>query len=627
MRLLSFLILFPAVTAFVLLFLKNDKIRALAVKIAAIALSLGSVALLVINFHRDAQYFNIEAAYADKAIFFIEALLAVYIFYMGWKRKRYLVTGLILTQFLIMAVFEMKYGHSVMIEHELFVDKLSIIMTLIIGVVGSLICVYAIGYMKDFHLHYHKALKDNRCFFLFLMFIFLSAMFGIIFSNNLLWLYFFWEITTLCSFLLIGYKKTEESENNAFRALEFNLLGGLAFLIGIIFLYRYYGVVELDKAVTLGKLGAMIPVALISFAGLTKSAQMPFSSWLLGAMVAPTPVSALLHSSTMVKAGVYIILRFASALQGTAVGFILALVGGMTFLITSLIAVSQNDAKKVLAYSTIANLGLIVLCAGIGTYEAMWAAILLIIFHAVTKCLLFLCVGAIEHRIHSRDIENMSGLIISMPKISIMLQIGMVGMFLAPFGMLISKWAVLKALVDFNPLLAVFVVFGGSATLFFWVKWLGKIITVVNKEYDLEEGMDRTEIVPLFILSFLTVGLCGLFPFVSTALIQPYVIEVYGMTITMSHGNVVIMSIMLAMVMLFPLSFINYGKRVKVVDAYLAGANIETSTRFRGAGDSIKDMEMKNYYLDKYFGEARLYRCGVLICFILLVFMLGVSVR
>jgi ech hydrogenase subunit A len=208
-----------------------------------------------------------------------------------------------------------------------------------------------------------------------------------------------------------------------------------------------------------------------------------------------------------------------------------------------------------------------------------------------------------------------------------MMQIGMVGMFLAPFGMLISKWAVLKALVDFNPLLAIFVIFGSSAALFFWVKWLGKIITVVNTEQDLEEGMNKIETIPLFILAFLTVGLCGFFPLVSTALIQPYVIEIYGTTLTMSHGNIVIMSIMLAMVMLFPLSFINYGKRVKVVDAYLGGANIETGTRFRGAAGSIKDMAIKNYYMEKYFGEKKLYRFGILFCFIFLICMFMVLVK
>jgi len=627
MNLLIYLILFPFIVSFILLFLKNDKMRAIVITSAAIILSAGSIALLIINFHREAQYFSLDSPYIDKAILFIDTLLTGYIFYMGWRYKRYIVSGLILLQFLIIIFFEMKYGPDIIVDHALFVDKFSIIMALIIGVVGSLTSVYAIGYMKEFHLQHKAEFKDNRRFFSFLMFIFLSAMLGIVFSNNLLWLYFFWEITTACSFLLIGYKKNKEAMDNAFQALKINLLGGLAFLIGILCLYRFYGVVELDKAVYLGKLGAMVPIAFISLAGFTKSAQMPFSSWLLGAMVAPTPVSALLHSSTMVKAGVYIVLRFASALQGTMLGFVIALTGGTTFLIASLIAISQSDAKKALAYSTISNLGLIVLCAGVGTYEAMWAAMLLIIFHAVTKCLLFLCVGTIEHRIHSRDIEDMSGLIISMPKMSIMIQIGMVGMFLAPFGMLISKWAVLKALVDFNPLLAVFVIFGSSAALFFWVKWLGKIITVVNKEQGLEDGIGRIEATPLYILAFLTVGLCGLFPFVSTALIQPYVVEIYGITLTMSQGNIVIMSIMLAMVMLFPLSFVNYGKRVKVVDAYLGAANIETSTRFRSVAGGVKDMGMKNYYMEKYFGEAKLYRFGILFCFIFIIFMFMVLVR
>ena len=129
-----------------------------------------------------------------------------------------------------------------------------------------------------------------------------------------------------------------------------------------------------------------------------------------------------------------------------------------------------------LAWSTVANLGLIVLCGGIGTYEAVWAGVLLIIFHAVAKCLLFLCVGVVEHKLHSRNIEDMSGLVVSMPRVSVMMQIGMAGMFLAPFGMLISKWAVLKAVVDASPLLSVFIVFGSSATLFFWVKWMGKLL-------------------------------------------------------------------------------------------------------------------------------------------------------
>jgi ech hydrogenase subunit A len=366
------------------------------------------------------------------------------------------------------------------------------------------------------------------------------------------------------------------------------------------------------------------PAALLCFAGITKSAQLPFSSWLLGAMVAPTPVSALLHSSTMVKAGVYLIVRLAPVLSGTAPGIVVALVGGITFLVGSFAAISASDAKKVLAHSTIANLGLIVLCGGIGSYEAVWAAILLIVFHAVAKCLLFLCVGVVEHKLHSRDIEAMTGLILKMPRISVMMQIGMAGMFLAPFGMLISKWAVLKAVVDTYPVLAGFIVFGSAATLFFWVKWMGKLIEVVGPHENVEKSIGFGEWFALYSLATLTFGTCLFFPLISSAFIEPYVIEVYGKTATMAHGNFVIMAIMLAMITLFPLSSLNYGRGVKVVDAYLGGANTSSNVRFLGAAGQEQDMVIKNYYFRDILSEPRLLRYGVLLGTSLLLLLLGV---
>ena len=616
-----FLIIFPLLCGLVLLCLKGDFSRGIVVKIASAMICTASVVLLTLHFPRESVYFPAESGLVDNLMLFGELAIAAYIVYMGLKAKRFWTVVLISLQAISIFSFEMIVKGKLKVENNLFVDKLSIIMALVIGIIGSLICLYSVGYMRDFHADYRKEIKDKRRSFSFLLFAFLSAMFGIIFSNNLLWLYFFWEITTVCSFALIRYKRTEEATQNAFLALDLNLLGGLAFCLGIIYLYFSSGIIELNKILALGKTGALLPVVLICFAGLVKSAQLPFSPWLTRAMVAPTPVSALLHSSTMVKAGVYIILRLAVVLQGTLSGFMIAFIGGTTFLIASFIAITASDAKKVLAYSTIANLGLIVLCAGIGTYEAIWAAMLLIIFHAIAKCLLFLCVGAIEHKIHSRNIEDMSGLIVTMPKMSIMMQIGMAGMFLAPFGMLISKWAVLKALVDYNPLLAIFVVFGSSATLFFWVKWMGKLITVTNPSENLEHKIAWNQWFPLYVLSFLTISICGFFPLVSKVLIEPYVKEVYGHIVTMSQGNLTIMAIMLAMVMLFPLSFINYGKKVKVVDPYLGGANAFNPTQFYGALGRVRDMEMKNYYLEKYFSEARLLKFGSVLCAILIIIM------
>ncbi len=177
-----------------------------------------------------------------------------------------------------------------------------------------------------------------------------------------------------------------------------------------------------------------------------------------------------------------------------------------------------------LAWSTVANLGLIVLCGGIGTYQAVWAGVLLIIFHAAAKCLLFLCVGVVEHRLHSRDIEAMSGLILNMPRVAVMMLIGMAGMFLAPFGMLISKWAVLKAVVDAAPALSVFIVFGSAATLFFWVKWMGKLLEVMRPRQVVEGRLALGETVALYGLSAVTFLACLFFPLISSYLIEPYVI-------------------------------------------------------------------------------------------------------
>lgn len=610
--------------ALVLLCLKQDAIRDWVVKASAIIISAACLVLVAANFHHDIQCFKVAAFWIDKLMLYLEIIVAAYIFYASLKYKHYAVSFLITAQVAVVACFEALLRPNIRIENNLFVDKLSIIMALIVSIIGGLTCIYALGYMKNFQQKQHAEIKDRRNFFFFVFFVFLSSMFGIIFCNNLLWLYFFWELTTLCSFLLIGYRQTKQAQDNSFRALELNLIGGLAFIAAIVYLYFSAGTIELDKIILLGKAQAMIPVALLCLCGLIKSAQFPFSSWLLGAMVAPVPVSALLHASTMVKAGVYLMLRLSLILEYTVAGFLLASIGGITFLIASFIALTQSQAKKVLAYSTIANLGLIVLCAGVGTYEAVWAAVLLIIFHAVTKSLLFLCVGVIEEKTGNMDIEDMSGLIITLPKTAIMMQIGIAGMFMAPFGMLVSKWAVLNALVDYNPLLAMFVVFGSSLTVFYWVKWIGKLITVTEASEPKEQDISLKEWMPLFSLSFLTIGICLFFPQIARFLIEPYLIEAYDKTVHIGHGNAVIMTLMFAMVMLFPLSFFHQARKLKAVGPYLAGANVAgQQDSFRGWAGALKNMQMSNYYLQSYVPEEKLLRFANILSLVLLFGILG----
>lgn len=620
------LILVPFAVGICLLCLRLDALRKILVAGALVVVCSLTVALAMSPASIDLKYLPVSAHAINLGMLLIEIAMSLFIIYVGVRAKHLWIVLLTLAQAGLMVWFELGPGAHLEVAQDLFVDKFSLIMALINGLVGSGICLYALGYMGEYHQKAHREVPDRRPLFFALLFVFMGAMFGLIFANNLVWLFLFWEITTLCSFLLIGYTQTAEAKRNALRALVMNLSGGLAFALAIVLLHKNTGSIELQNLIASKSVLALLPAALLCFAGITKSAQMPFSSWLLGAMVAPTPVSALLHSSTMVKAGVYLVLRMAPVITGTKVGMMVALVGSVTFVIGSFAAITSSDAKRLLAWSTVANLGLIVLCGGIGTAEAVWAGLLLIIFHALAKCLLFLCVGVVEHKLHSRDIESMSGLIVSMPRVAVMMQVGMAGMFLAPFGMLISKWAVLKAVVDASPLLSVFIVFGSAATVFFWVKWMGKLLEVVAPAKRIEKELDLGESIALQGLAAATFLACLLFPLISTQFIVPYVTGTYGPTVVlMSQGNITIMIIMMALVLLFPLSFLNYGRGVRVTDAYLGGANVQGSTHFRSSADTVEDVAIGNYYLLNIFNEAWLSRWGVIGCAALLLVMLVVA--
>jgi ech hydrogenase subunit A len=355
----------------------------------------------------------------------------------------------------------------------------------------------------------------------------------------------------------------------------------------------------------------LIPVFLLSVAALTKSAQLPFSSWLLGAMVAPTPTSALLHSATMVKAGVYLIIRLAPLLGQTSAGRIVTLIGGITFLAASLMAISQSDAKKILAYSTIANLGLIVTCASVGTQESLWAAILLVIFHSVSKSLLFLSVGSIEHQIGSRNVEDMDILMHVSRKLSLYMLIGIAGMFLAPFGMLISKWVAMKAFIDSkNILIVIILAYGSAATLFFWTKWMGKLVSNANIREENKNEFSLDEEIPIFVQAVLVVISCLSFPLISDFVLVPYITRLFGGNnlIPIDTSDVKIMLIMLSMLVILPISFKPIRKKDKrrIVPVYMGGGNTGDNETFSSASGMTRKTEFRNWYMEDYFGSSKL---------------------
>ncbi len=623
MSLLVLLIIVPLVAAALMRCIKNSILRNTIIILATLTIAALSVILAVKHFSLAEEYYLVQSTEVNISLFAIEILLTLYIVYVTIQSRKYLITLMSIVQMVALALYELSGHHlTESLSHHFFVDKLSIIMVIIIAFVGGLICIYSISYMKHYHEH-HKEIKDRRPMFFSVIFLFFSAMFGIVLSNDLVWIFLFWEITTVCSFLLIGYTKTPEAKKNAFIALLYNTIGGVFFAAGIIFFGTVLHVTELKDILESQNALLVVPALFIAIAGLTKAAQMPFSRWLLGAMVAPTPTSALLHSSTMVKAGVYMILRIAPLLTGNMAGFFVVLVGGITFLSASIIAISQNDAKKVLAYSTIANLGLIVSCAGIATYESLWAAMFLIIFHAVSKSLMFLSVGSVEGLMGSRDIEDMHGLIVKLPMMAILMTVGIAGMFLAPFGMLISKWAAMKAFLDSkNMIMLMLLVFGSAATLFYWTKWLGKLVAIRPQSERLTAKAPKAELVALYALAAFTVANCLLFPIVSQYMVEPFLTQMFGASqVVIGLGNQHIMLMLLGMILLLPLG-LRFFTRGKLTTVYMAGINSGDNRHFEGAGGETKRMYLANWYMERYFGEQRLFKIAALAALALLVFAL-----
>ncbi len=611
MNVIFMLILFPLVASITVFFIRNDNIRNIIVRVCAFITAVLTL-IVVWRYFKDGISLSLKCeSIIDSLLAIIEILMAVYIVYAGIKNKKYIVSIFAAIQTPLMLWFEFTQKSGIEVNSAIVFDKLSAIMVLIVGCIGSLICVYTVGYMKWYHVH-HEEYKERKSFFFSVIFIFLSAMFGLILSNNLSWIYFCWEITSFCSFLLIGYTKTREAKNNSFRALAINTGGGLAFAIAIVLIGINFNTLELSVLISMKpEAMVLIPVFLLSIAALTKSAQLPFSSWLLGAMVAPTPSSALLHSATMVKAGVYLIIRLAPLLGSTSVGRTVTLIGSITFLVASLIAITQSDAKKILAYSTIANLGLIVICASIGTQESLWAAILLVIFHAISKSLLFLSVGSIEHQIGSRNVEDMDILMDVSRKLSLYMIIGIAGMFLAPFGMLISKWVAVKAFIDSKNILTVIIlVYGSAATLFYWTKWMGKLVSNANKKEHVKHTFFIDEEIPIFVQAVLVVVSCFSFPLISKYALIPYLTKLFGASalIPISTSDVFIMLIMLSMLLILPISFIPLYRKDKrrIVPVYMAGENTGDNETFYGSMGVERKVELRNWYLDSYFGRKKL---------------------
>ncbi|MCI8428357.1 MAG: NADH-quinone oxidoreductase subunit L [Lachnospira sp.] len=625
-----FLICFPLFVALLMYVIKVNKIRNIIAYISAgvimVAVLIMSVLWIMDGCNAILLYYETEIV--DKVILSVELLLMVIVVHLCFKYKKYIISLLTIIPTLLIAYVEIWGPKRDMINH-IRIDYLSVLMCIIIGIIGGLIIIYAVGYMHGYH-HHHTEVEDRRNYFFMLLFIFLGAMFGFVLSSSLLWIDLFWETTSICSFLLIGYTKTDEAIQNSFRALWMNLLGGTALALGIVYQIYKMNNDSLQYLVGMGSWGfgsAVIPIALIAFAALTKSAQMPFSKWLLGAMVAPTPSSALLHSATMVKAGIYILFRLAPAMTNTVTGNMISFIGGFTFFVASLIAIAQSDGKKVLAFSTISNLGLMVACAGVGESETLWAGIFLMIFHAVSKSLLFQDIGATENAMHSRDIEDMHGLLYRLPRLGAFMFIGIAGMFLAPFGMLISKWSALKACVDDNNIvMVILIVFGSATTMFYWTKWMAKLISATN-ESKIKDITKKNELISLSIHAVLMIVLCVSFPILSKVYVVPLLKEMYGSYVTVLSMSM-LYTLVIIICFIFAIPIITFGYTRKLHEnkklAYMSGINEGDNSSFTDAFGEAKKLQMSNWYFKDFIGQRKLMVPSEIFATVLLIVMLSV---
>jgi ech hydrogenase subunit A len=641
-QLITLLIFLPAVVALGGLVLKGAAAQRVVFVPAMVALMVAAAALALQVLPREALTFTPPVGWENVVAVLKYALIA-YFLYVGITARNGLVLGLagFLAVLLPVVQFGVLGGH-VAVEPVFYADVLAVIMCLVISVVGGLIVVYATDYMPAHEAHFKLAepVRTRQPQFFFWFVLFLGAMNGLVLANSLPWLFFFWEVTTLCCYQLIRHDLTDEARGNALRALWMNLIGSVAMVVGIGLAYNSAGTLSIQDLISGGSAPlVLLPLALFCLTGFTKAAQVPFQSWLLGAMVAPTPVSALLHSSTMVKAGVYLVLRLAPGYADTSLSLLVALFGAFVFMVTSLLAIGQSISKRVLAYSTIASLGLIVCCAGINTELALAAGIALIIFHAVSKGMLFMAVGVVEQQIGSRDIEDMDGLVARMPLLTVAAVIGMLSMLFLPFGVAFAKWAAIGAagaLAGGYIAVVAFLAIGSAAALVFWSKWLGRMLGEVPVVADEKKPVSAYGSVLL-----LVVGAVGLSIFVAplvAALIQPALstmgysqaFDVSGWHLRTAIGVFPPWALFLAVTaaVLLPALFAR-GYRGDLDPVYLCGVNVNGgSVQFTGMAGKPVLVTAGGAYWKQWFGESRLTPASNWIAVLLLVALFaGVVLR
>lgn len=436
------------------------------------------------------------------------------------------------------------------IDLTFLLDGLSLIFVLLITGVGALVILYSIYYLSS---------KDSFAHFYTYLLLFMTAMLGVVLSDNIIVLYVFWEFTSISSFLLIAFWfHRKNSRNGAIKSLLITMSGGFTMLAGFLMLHVMTD--SFSLRVILAELPQLTDhtlfypaMALLLIGAFTKSAQFPFHIWLPDAMEAPTPVSAYLHSATMVKAGIYLIARFTPGFGGDVYWFwVITCVGLVTLFWGSFNAVRQNDLKALLAFSTISQLGLIMTLLGIGSAGlnpaigeakglytfALFTALFHLMNHSTFKGSLFMVVGIVDHQVGTRDLRRLGGLMRFLPFTFLLAMIGSFAMAGLPFfNGFLSKEMFLTAVLSIGDL----PIYGGAQVgwLLVLVAWLASVFTfvysmilvfrtftgrpIVDEEYKVPQEASLGMLIPPGILGVLVIGLFFFPNLLSDYLLKPAV--------------------------------------------------------------------------------------------------------
>lgn len=448
-----------------------------------------------------------------------------YFFYQGIKNKSMLVSSLAVLQLVLLTivVFMIKESDTA----NIYVDKLTAFMYMIVAIVGVPIAIFATKYME-----YDEKGKHS---FVAILIWFLGVMNFAVSVNNIEWFFALFETTTLASYVLIRFRMDREAVNNAVLALWMNQIGGVAILLALLTLIKTSGIYDFTDLLNASpKVVSLTALGFLSLSALVKGAQMPFHKWLLGAMVAPTPVSAILHSATMVKIAPYLLLRLSPIIKGTLLAKLLIITTGFVFVAAAVIALTQDNFKKILAYSTISLLGLMMLAAVVGTPIAVTASLILILFHAFAKGFLFIEAGVLEKVFHVKYIKEMRRLIERAPLTLMFIFFGFLNMTFVPFGTFIGKWIMIEEASGFlsHGSYVLLILYVGAGSAFLSVLYMKVLGISVRKSH----GIEKVKLLPLpkrfnFVSIWYYVWLLALTvfiaPFIATQIV-PIATEITG---------------------------------------------------------------------------------------------------